>query len=623
MIFTPGEVETYYRHLFPKINTSGREWRMACPVHNGTDLNFVVDPQSGLAICHSQCGRGWDIIALEMEIHHKEFGSAKDDVFRIIGRPIVPFEEKNLEAVYDYVDETGKTLYQVLRYHGKEFKQRKPDGRGGYHYGLGDVRRVPYRLDKIINAPFVALAEGEKDVHTLEHLGIVASCSSGGAGNVFKPEAAEFFRGKDIAIFPDNDDPGRKYAIKTAEALNGIAKSIKIIELPDLDVKQDVTDWVFKGGNKQKLRELYARAQFWSPDWRWANNVPRENNRYNKRMIEAIEEAGGLTEFWNLARLEGLATPYTRLSRFLGGGLRRSEFYVIGGNQGSGKTSLALQFAIKAIRSGHHVVMFSMEMNWNSVFQRMVAIEARVNLNELMDAQITLKRKDVSSDDIREAQQVCQRLVPLLCQHTTQLAEHRLLVSNKSGVTPEHIIDEIKYISNVEPVSLVIVDHIQLMDCAESNRSDYEKFTKISRMMKQVAMELRIPILLISQTSRLQSHEKRTELEVSDLRGSGAFEEDAAAVLLLYEDFEDRKLALSEGDGSRYMLGPVKCHLKIGKSRYGGQGKVFRLLHHKAFTRFDEEPYERRQTKPQASGQLDIPNRNGQERGARLYQYPD
>jgi replicative DNA helicase len=104
--------------------------------------------------------------------------------------------------------------------------------------------------------------------------------------------------------------------------------------------------------------------------------------------------------------------------------------------------------------------------------------------------------------------------------------------------------------------------------------------------MKQTAVDVNVPVLLVSQTSRSNSKEKR-ELEVSDLRGSGAIEEDAAAVFLLFEDKEDTKNALAIDGGRRYAQGPLKTYLKVGKNRYGMQGVYLALLHFKSLTRFD------------------------------------
>jgi replicative DNA helicase len=105
--------------------------------------------------------------------------------------------------------------------------------------------------------------------------------------------------------------------------------------------------------------------------------------------------------------------------------------------------------------------------------------------------------------------------------------------------------------------------------------------------MKQTAVEVGVPVVLVSQTSRSNSRERRSELDVSDLRGSGAIEEDAAGVFLLFEDREDANAARSVDDGRRYTKGPVRSFLKIGKNRYGEQGRCIALWHHKSETRFE------------------------------------
>ena len=583
MIFTPSEVRSYYAARLPHLKiTSNREWRSPCPVHQGTRDSFAINSETGLAQCHSQCGRGWDMISFEQEISGLDFPRAKDRVFELVGRPKVPWEERNVEAIYDYTDAEGAVLYQVLRYHGKEFKQRRPDGNGGHAWGLGGCAPVPYRLQKLRNAEFVAVCEGEKDCLTMERLGVCATCNNGGAGN-FRPELAPHFNGKHVAVFPDNDDKGREHALKVAALLAPVAKSLKIVELPDLPLKGDVTDFVLAGGTLAAIRELYRKAQPWTPEWQFGANLPSENDAWVRSISQEVEAAGGVTEFWNLARLVGLQTPWKKLSHALGGGMRTGEVYVLGANQGAGKTSMALQFTISAMRRKEGVLYFSMEMSWRSIFHRMASIEARVDLNELRRAQIELK----VYGDMNGASRLNGELMTALARQTSELSEFPLLVCTRPSITPDYIIEETKRLKRREKINLVVVDHMQLMASSGDTRGDYEKFTAISRAMKQVSVEINVPVLLVSQTNRLQAKEHRGEVEASDLRGSGAIEEDAAAVLLLYESAEDRTAAKSEGDGSRYTKGPVKCVLKIGKNRYGEQGRCFEFQHYKSCTRFD------------------------------------
>lgn len=580
MNFTPPEVGHYYAVRVPTLNQCGKEWRGPCPVHQGKDPNSSVNAETGLAQCHSQCGRGWDLISLEMELAGVDFRQAKERVFDLLGRPRESWEDRNIEAVYPYVDSAGQPVYEVVRQYGKKFFQRRRNADGSYSRGLSGVQPLPFRADKLQNADAVFMVEGEKDALTLERVGLVASCNSGGAGN-FKPELVPYFAGKHITVIPDNDEKGREHALKVAALLAPVAKSLKIVELPGLPAKGDVTDFVNKGGTVEQIRELYRKARSWSPDFEFACDVPDENDKYVGTVEQEVEAAGGLTAFWDFTRFTGLPTPFAKLNWVLGGGMRPGEMYVIGGNQGSGKTSLALQFALTVLRKGHGVLIFSMEMNWGAIFQRITGIEAHVDLHTF--AQDQRKKADVRQEMSR------------LCRATAAIANWKLQVSTKPRVTPEYITAETKRISRRSAVDLVIVDHMQLMGADSDPRGEYEKVTAISRAMKITAGEVGVPLLLLSQTSRSNSRERRSEMDVFDLRGSGAIEEDAAAVFLLFEDGEDAnaaKIDVKDGKKTRYMAGPVKTLLKIGKNRYGIQGAYIMLNHCKSETRFEQSERE-------------------------------
>jgi hypothetical protein len=99
-------------------------------------------------------------------------------------------------------------------------------------------------------------------VETLRELGITATCNPMGAGK-WKPEFNKYFKGKLVVIIPDNDEPGKKHAQDVAMNLKGIAESIKILGLPDLPEKGDVSDWFLKGGGKQELVGLMEATPEW------------------------------------------------------------------------------------------------------------------------------------------------------------------------------------------------------------------------------------------------------------------------------------------------------------------------------------------------------------------------
>jgi DNA primase len=164
----------------------------------------------------------------------------------------------NIEKIYDYRDESEQLLYQVVRYKPKDFRQRRPDGKDGWIWNLDGVKPVLYRLPEMIKAPtqdFVIIAEGEKDVDRLCEYGFTATTCPMGAGK-WSDEFNKYFEGRLVVIIPDNDDIGKKHAQQVANSLYGIAGDIRIVELPGLPGKGDVSDWFDAGHDKAELAQL-------------------------------------------------------------------------------------------------------------------------------------------------------------------------------------------------------------------------------------------------------------------------------------------------------------------------------------------------------------------------------
>ena len=162
-----------------------------------------------------------------------------------------------IAATYDYTDETGSLLFQVVRFSPKTFRQRRPDGAGDWIWNLNGVRRVLYNLPKVIEAPTLLVVEGEKDCQTLGRWGWVATTCSGGAGK-WREEYCKFFRGKRVAILPDADEPGRGHALQVAHSLSGVAAEVRIVELPGA---KDVSEWAEHNGSRELLIELAQNAE--------------------------------------------------------------------------------------------------------------------------------------------------------------------------------------------------------------------------------------------------------------------------------------------------------------------------------------------------------------------------
>jgi hypothetical protein len=169
--------------------------------------------------------------------------------------PAQPVKQKAV-AQYNYVDEGGTLLFQVVRFEPKNFRQRRPL-EGGWSWSVKDVRKVPYRLPELLAEvdTTIYIVEGEKDVDRLMSLGLLATCNAGGAGK-WPAELSAFFRDRHVVILPDNDEPGRKHAAKVSAALQAVGAKVRIIHLPDLPDKGDVSDWLDAGGTVGQLQDL-------------------------------------------------------------------------------------------------------------------------------------------------------------------------------------------------------------------------------------------------------------------------------------------------------------------------------------------------------------------------------
>lgn len=183
-----------------------------------------------------------------------------------------PAARARIVATYPYTDEHGELLFEVVRLEPKDFRQRRPDGNGGYIWNVKGVRMVPYRLPELIEdlaqERVVFLVEGEKDVDRLRSLGIPATCNPIGA-NKWRDEFSPMFSGADVVILPDNDEPGREHAEKVARSLTGHADRIRIVHLvedmPTLPVKKDISYWLDAGRTIDRLHDLVDRATTWRP----------------------------------------------------------------------------------------------------------------------------------------------------------------------------------------------------------------------------------------------------------------------------------------------------------------------------------------------------------------------
>lgn len=241
-----------------RVRRSGAGWSALCPAHDDHNPSLsVTEGGDGKVLlkCHALAGCTLPEICAAMGIGERDL--FPEDPGR--GAPIIV-------AQHAYRDETGALLFEVLRYSPKGFRQRKPDGRGGWSWSTHGVRQVPYRLPELLasGARRVFVVEGEKDADRLAKLGFIATTNAGGAGK-WKPEFSAFFRGRHVIILPDDDEAGRRHADSVARSIHGTAASVRMLCLPNLPAKGDVSDWLAAGGTRDELKHLAKAAPEWSP----------------------------------------------------------------------------------------------------------------------------------------------------------------------------------------------------------------------------------------------------------------------------------------------------------------------------------------------------------------------
>ncbi|HVT14669.1 MAG TPA: AAA family ATPase [Thermoanaerobaculia bacterium] len=239
----------------------GREIRFRCPAHDDTHPSARWNPGKETWFC--------DVCLT---------GGGRLDLLRRLGLDDATDGNRHrsgtIVATYPYHDTAGHLLYEIVRLCPKGFRIRRPAAGGGWTWNLGGVRRVLYRLVDLAAAVAagspVFLVEGEKDADALARLGLAATTSPGGAGK-WHADYAEPLRGAQVVLLPDNDEPGRRHMEEAARTLAPLAASLRLLALPGLPERGDVSDWLAAQAAatpspdalRARLLELVRRAPAW------------------------------------------------------------------------------------------------------------------------------------------------------------------------------------------------------------------------------------------------------------------------------------------------------------------------------------------------------------------------
>jgi len=242
----------------------GRGFRVRCPAHDDNDPSLHVEQSADGAKVLVVCRAGCSLERILAELHasptdlfengSRSNGSQEEGATpaKAPGPARPPFGR--ITKTYDYVNERNVLVYQVLRDEHKNFRQRRPTnadpGIGEpFTYNLDGVRRVLYRLPEVEAARKLGhriyVVEGEKDADNLANIGLTATTAAQGAASPWLPTYTDQLTGAaEVVIIPDNDPPGRKHALEVRDALAPHVQNVKLLELPGVPDKGDVSDWL-------------------------------------------------------------------------------------------------------------------------------------------------------------------------------------------------------------------------------------------------------------------------------------------------------------------------------------------------------------------------------------------
>lgn len=269
--------------------------------------------------------------------------------------------------------------------------------------------------------------------------------------------------------------------------------------------------------------------------------------------FEAIERLYAHKE-----HVTGLASGFRDFD-IMTSGFQKSDLIIIAGRPSMGKSSLALNIAQHVgIREATPVALFSLEMSADQLVQRMLCAEARVDAHRL-------RTGFLSESDW-----------PKLTTAAGVLSKSKIFIDDTPAITVLDVRAKTRRLMAKEPLGLIIIDYLQLMQSRREFDSRQQEISEISRSLKALARELNIPVIALSQLSRAVETRSDRRPQLADLRESGAIEQDADLVVFVYREEYYRPTPENEG----------MAEVIIGKQRNGPVGTV-KLAFIKKYTRFE------------------------------------
>jgi putative DNA primase/helicase len=297
------------------VTRNGQGYMAQCPCHDDKKQSLSVTTNAkGDVLLHDHAGCETTDIVAKISLTMADLfvdGRVKQPGVFVGSGP-----RGTIVAAYPYTDETGTLQYEAVRFDPKAFRQRRPDGNGGYLWNMQGVTHYLYRLAEFLKKPRTAvyIVEGEKDADALWAHRLPATTNVGGAGK-WRPEYTDQLVAAKVeraVIFPDNDEPGRKHAERVATALHAARIAVKIVHLPVVE-KGDVSDYL-EGHTKAELEEVIKATALFVPVAAPNSDPPRLSPVKAPGEPEPVDLTG--YELSDLGNAERLLACYADRIRF-------------------------------------------------------------------------------------------------------------------------------------------------------------------------------------------------------------------------------------------------------------------------------------------------------------------
>jgi replicative DNA helicase len=250
----------------------------------------------------------------------------------------------------------------------------------------------------------------------------------------------------------------------------------------------------------------------------------------------------------NKGRLSGVATKFRDLDR-LTNGFQKGDLIILGARPSVGKTAFALNLAQNvAHKSSESVAFFSLEMPAEQLIRRTIAAMGGIDST-------LLRNGDILTNDPNKYYAACERVL-----------ECNLYIDDTPGIKINDLISKCRRLKQEKGLSLIVIDYLQLIVASGSSRNDnrQQEVSDISRQLKALARELECPLIALSQLSRNLERREDKRPMMSDLRESGAIEQDADLIMFLYREGYQKNDASNSGI----------VELNLAKHRNGSTGQV-------------------------------------------------